>query len=679
MGTPQWPSALKTWLANSIKNDYTPRQTKQAQQELKTLIQRLTNHKEIKENKNIVWRIDWPAQPSYVLGNIDATFQNLIDSTKKPTVTAMPPPSREHQYFHDTPSSSSSSQYPPPQLSYESSYMQQQQQPLPPPPYSYMNTNHPYQQQQPYPLYNQYQQQAYSYPPPPTISSSSTTTTTMNPPIGSQPMTDPSAQQFYQKFHHNTIKVQGQQQQQQQQQEGEENPNFIPIHHPTTHSLSPTNGKNDNYNNNKRDWSSGDENEMIQKKKAVRAFEKFLAKTKGKRLHKTKLNLFYDAYPKHKLVIQGRLNEVLQELESKAQLENDHFQLPFAAPSSSDTRNGNKRNSSVELDDDPEKKAARAARFKSMPNSNSTVTTTDRERTMQEYDRVSKMLQKADEDGKEIDWSTVAIKGTCKALEKGYIRLTAPPDPSTVRPERILRKALANIVGKLSKENYAWCSDQLKAIRSDLLVQHINNHFTMEVYETHARAALQFGGPDFQEFNQCLTQVKYMHKQGIGSQESMKEFSAYAMLYHVYCKLRHQSGSSIVSLSFFRVRGGDDNKNNLKDPEVHAHRVHLAATSENWSRMLILCKNAPNLGGEILGYFQPLIQLNLLQVLCRGGAKSVPVEFVMRTLGFSSEEFDLFKEKYQLKMMENNDVILIDTKGTLQSIDHAFKEHLIWN
>lgn len=47
------------------------------------------------------------------------------------------------------------------------------------------------------------------------------------------------------------------------------------------------------------------------------------------------------------------------------------------------------------------------------------------------------VLRKNFEDGnsrpvEDIDWDSLTVKGTCKEIEKGYLRLTSAPDPATV-------------------------------------------------------------------------------------------------------------------------------------------------------------------------------------------------------------------------------------------------------
>ena len=79
---------------------------------------------------------------------------------------------------------------------------------------------------------------------------------------------------------------------------------------------------------------------------------------------------------------------------------------------------------------------------------------------------------KDDSDYKESEEPCV---GYCEDLEKEYLRLTGPPEPHAVRPERVLKKSLEFILKEYAGgRSYRYVCEQLKSIRQDLSVSFLN-------------------------------------------------------------------------------------------------------------------------------------------------------------------------------------------------------------
>ncbi|KGN50492.1 SAC3 family protein A [Cucumis sativus] len=231
----------------------------------------------------------------------------------------------------------------------------------------------------------------------------------------------------------------------------------------------------------------------------------------------------------------------------------------------------------------------------------------------------------------DIDWDALTIKGTCQEIEKRYLRLTSAPDPSSVRPEEVLEKAL-NMV-KTSQKNYLYKCDQLKSIRQDLTVQRIRNQLTAKVYETHGRLALEVG--DLPEYNQCQSQLKTLYAEGI--EGCHMEFAAYNLL----CAILHSNNKrDLLSLM---SRLSDQAK---KDVAVnHALAVRAAVTSENFVKFFRLYKAAPNLNACLMDLYAEKMRYKAINCMSRSYRPSLPVPYIAQVLGFSTSSGDEVKDK----------------------------------
>ncbi|KAF1980162.1 hypothetical protein BU23DRAFT_445121 [Bimuria novae-zelandiae CBS 107.79] len=225
----------------------------------------------------------------------------------------------------------------------------------------------------------------------------------------------------------------------------------------------------------------------------------------------------------------------------------------------------------------------------------------------------------------DADMDTAPCVGTNMSLEKSYFRLTAPPKPETVRPQPVLEKTLAMLRKKWrTDKNYGYMCNQFKSLRQDLTVQHIKNDFTVKVYETHARIALEQG--DMGEYNQCQTQLKALYAQNLPGKPD--EFTAYRILYFVYTCNKTDMNDLLAELT-----PADKTKPEIK----HALDVRSSLAVGNYHKFFRLYSVAPHMGGYLMDMFIERERLHALANISRAFI-TVALRYVTDELQFGSDD-----------------------------------------
>lgn len=223
-----------------------------------------------------------------------------------------------------------------------------------------------------------------------------------------------------------------------------------------------------------------------------------------------------------------------------------------------------------------------------------------------------------------IDWDEYTVVGTSTKLEKPYLRLTSAPDPKTVRPLATLRETLALLKTKWRAEgNYAYICDQFKSMRQDLTVQRIKNDFTVQVYEIHARIALERG--DLGEYNQCQTQLRGLYAYGLPG--ASIEFLAYRILYLLHTRNQREVNVLMAELTPAMK---------AEPPVAHALAVRAAMRTGNYHAFFALYKDAPNMNAYVMDHFVERERVQALLVLARSERPSCPLPWIAAELGWAS-------------------------------------------
>ncbi|CAO3617652.1 unnamed protein product [Mucor fragilis] len=276
-------------------------------------------------------------------------------------------------------------------------------------------------------------------------------------------------------------------------------------------------------------------------------------------------------------------------------------------------------------------------------------------------ENVSTPMQNMHIDGDVFNYTVV---GTSQKLEKQYLRLTSAPDPATVRPLEVLKKTLNLLKDKWKNEqNYTYICDQFKSMRQDLTVQRIQNEFTVQVYEIHARIALEKS--DLGEYNQCQTQLKGLYTKGI--EGNVMEFTAYRILYFLHTQNWADVNSTMADLT-------PAQKHN---PFVqHALNVRSSLATANYHRFFNLYKNAPNMGGYLMDHFCERERVHSLIILCKSCRPDIPLAFIQQELAFDSQEQVLkFLSEQKASFLKANNNEALDARAAYAGLMESSKKY----
>lgn len=278
----------------------------------------------------------------------------------------------------------------------------------------------------------------------------------------------------------------------------------------------------------------------------------------------------------------------------------------------------------VELDVlNPSKNEERAARFAEMIEKKPKKKTSSFAAIPVEFD-----------DSGKLDLESMRVVGTCEKLEKNYLRLTSAPDPSTVRPVKVLKQTLKMLLTKWEEKTrsdadsvYLYVSEQFRSMRQDLTVQNVKDNFAVVVYEKNARIAIEMS--DMHEFNACQTQLWSLYATvDKRYRKHLAEFTSYRILYFQHTKNYLELGAMYAHKNFLGFQNACIN---------HAEMVRRAVEDKNWVQFKRLFRHAPNMNSFFMNILLIDFRKQVLSTLLKSRMKEMTLSHALKVLDFEIE------------------------------------------
>ncbi|CAD8207135.1 unnamed protein product [Paramecium pentaurelia] len=254
-----------------------------------------------------------------------------------------------------------------------------------------------------------------------------------------------------------------------------------------------------------------------------------------------------------------------------------------------------------------------------------------------------KQLKKRIEEEDQIIETNMKIIGTCEDLEKPYFRLTGLPDPNMIRPEHILKKALVQLLDKWKncQADYNFIIEQFRSIRQDLLVQHIENRFTVQVYEENARICLECG--DFPRYESCWTMLVDLYEmisisegKDVNLIGNKVEFDSYRIFYLTMLNKQDQ----LVKILH----------QNLDDQRIKfALGLRESFKCGNYVKLFKDYKESSETMGSVINHFLVRIRVRALKQIVKTYISNIDLEYLADLLAFQDvEQFKQFMQFFDL-------------------------------